>query len=478
MRNALSFLRSDDVPPLSRASFQLERRHFSLWPLFVAGVEGNVAAIVAKLTFQVSDVLATIVWATPFVALVLNLVWGPLFRGRARVPAMLFLGACGTICVGSVGLNPPDLRPWNGYIFAGQLALAHLFLSGLITLRTSVWKHNYPVALRAQITSRFHMLRQAIVMVGAIAIGGLFDVWPNAYRFVYPLIALCAALALLPLRRLPVRGEKAEMRLIRAQAQAERGAGRLGVLNVFSILRSDPRFAQYQTAQFLLGAANFFTEPVLITVITDDLKLGYSWSIGLMTILPMAISLPTITWWAEKFDQLGVVRFRVINTAVWIAAYATVLGFLILTRPAIAAPLWLSVVVLTFARMLFGFCRGGGQMAWTLGHLSFAPPGKVETYMSVHVALTGVRGLMMPLVGAGAFWLAGPWAGLGGVILIVISHVQFRALARAQAADAKATMATVRQNAQVASARAGRNGGATSLVGPVSSAEAQQPEMP
>ncbi|MCA9244431.1 MAG: hypothetical protein KDA32_10780 [Phycisphaerales bacterium] len=473
MRNALSFLRIDDVPPLSRASYRLERRHFSLWPLFVAGVEGNVAAIVAKLTFDVSNVLATIVWATPFVALVLNLVWGPLLRGRARVPGMLLLGSCGTVCVASIGFTPPDWHPWNGYIFAAQLASAHFFLSGLITLRTSVWKHNYPEVMRAQITSRFHMMRQAIVMAGAAAIGVLFDRHPDAYRYVYPGIAIFAAMALLPLRKLPVRGEARELRLIRETAAAQ-PATRLGLLNVFAILGRDPRFARYQFAQFLLGAANFFTEPVLIAVITNDLKLGYAWSIGLMTILPMAISLPTINWWATKFDALGVVRFRIINTAVWFFNYTTVLVFLILTRPYVGTPVWLSVLVIIAARVLFGFCRGGGQMAWTLGHLSFAPPGQVETYMSVHVALTGVRGLIMPLVGAGAFWLAGPWAGVGGVALISVAHWQFRRLAALQALDAsEASQGRIspRSSAEIARPR-------RAIVGAVTAAETQQPETP
>ncbi len=50
------------------------------------------------------------------------------------------------------------------------------------------------------------------------------------------------------------------------------------------------------------------------------------------------------------------------------------------------------------ARACHGF--GAGRLSWQLGHMSFARVQDDAIYMGLHQALTGVRGLIMPLVGA------------------------------------------------------------------------------
>ena len=89
----------------------------------------------------------------------------------------------------------------------------------------------------------------------------------------------------------------------------------------------------------------------------------------------------------------------------------------------IAAP------ILIIGRILNGLGRGGGAIAWTLGHLHFAPAHQTELYMGIHVGLTGVRGLLMPMIGVGATLLLGYWALVIPVCLAVTAHYLFRRLA-------------------------------------------------
>jgi hypothetical protein len=46
--------------------------------------------------------------------------------------------------------------------------------------------------------------------------------------------------------------------------------------------------------------------------------------------------------------------------------------------------------------MIDGFSRGGGMLAWNLGHNDFADRHMVALYMGIHVTLTGVRGILAP----------------------------------------------------------------------------------
>ena len=48
--------------------------------------------------------------------------------------------------------------------------------------------------------------------------------------------------------------------------------------------------------------------------------------------------------------------------------------------------------------IVFGISNAGGDVAWSLWVTKFAPPGRVADYMSVHTFLTGVRGVLAPMV--------------------------------------------------------------------------------
>jgi hypothetical protein len=58
-----------------------------------------------------------------------------------------------------------------------------------------------------------------------------------------------------------------------------------------------------------------------------------------------------------------------------------------------------SVFWIGLGRVVFGVARGGGNLAWSLGHNDFAHPERAGLYMGVHATLTGVRGVFAPFVG-------------------------------------------------------------------------------
>lgn len=48
--------------------------------------------------------------------------------------------------------------------------------------------------------------------------------------------------------------------------------------------------------------------------------------------------------------------------------------------------------------VIYGISNAGGDVAWGLWVTKFAPPERIADYMSVHTFLTGVRGVVAPLV--------------------------------------------------------------------------------
>ena len=437
MLRMLNFLRSDDVPRLARRNFIAELGHTCLFGPVVGAVEGTLASVVASKTFDAPELLTAFVFALPFFADVVNVCWSVVLRGRPRLQSLKLLVAGAAVGTFSIALNSTAWKPWAAWLFAGQVACTHLFLSGLITLRSSLWQANYPAAKRAQIAGRLQTLRMLLVLLTTAGLSVLFDRNPQYYRLVFPLIALLGLISLWPLRRLRVRGEKAELRRFRAHVARHHRPDTAhvglvaGLKEAGAILRSDRAFASYMLAQFLLGSANFFTDPVLVNVLTRQLHFAYFESTLLLGQIPTALVLVSLPYWARMFDDVGVLRFRVRNSEFWLASCLGVtvaMALIGLEQRAMFVP---AMVILLIGRVLNGLARGGGAIAWTLGHLHFAREHQAELYLGIHVALTGLRGLVMPLLGWATYVYLGWYSFAIALGLALVSHILFRRLVAA-----------------------------------------------
>ena len=432
----LNPFRTADVPLMARPAFAAEMRHMALWGVFAGLVEGNTSSIVVAKTFQASELLTTVVWTTPMLANMLSLWSAAAIRGRRRTPLFLWLAAGAILGFASVGLTPADWAPWGGWLFAAQVAFARVMLAALLTVRTSIWNANYPAAQRAHLSGRLQRLRLAVGLLAGSGVGLLFDVDPAHYRWVYPLVGVIATISLLPVRRLKVRHESRYVAQFRAARRGQPSV--IGTLREsWHVLRQDRAFASYCSAQYFLGSANFMVDPILLVILTQRLEFSYLAAAALLDLLPNAILLFTIGAWARHFDRVGVLRFRVGNSWIWLAScILAMLGVALLqfstpsSEALLRSPLaWTAVALLIAARAFNGVGRSGGAIAWNLGHLHFADRQQADLYMGIHVALTGVRGLIMPFVALLMFRWIGWWALAIATLSCAVALRQFSRLA-------------------------------------------------
>lgn len=171
----------------------------------------------------------------------------------------------------------------------------------------------------------------------------------------------------------------------------------------------------------------------LVTLQASIWKVNYPDShrgrIIIMQVIPGLCAWFAIRYWAPHFDCVGVLRFRVVNCGFWIAAYVCVTVTMLIIGISGKALLWVAVPILVLGRALKGTAHGGGTIAWSLGHLHFARPHQVDLYMSIHVALTGLRALLMPLLGALANQLLGSGSFAIAIAISLTALLLFRRLA-------------------------------------------------
>ncbi len=424
----------DDVPLSVRRDFAPELRHYALWVLLAGTIEANLNAIVARKTFGASPALTTFVWSIPILANILNMWWATALRGKRRIPAMVMISGATAVLVGGLAYTPaerttvtigPFTETAGAWLFALQLSAIYVLWSGLITLRVSLWGANYPATQRAQITGRMQNLRNFGMLIAPAALGLLYDWDPYAYRFVYPGAALVGLLSLVPLSRIRVRRESRDLRRTRAARRDRRRGGTLR--EAAQILQRDRAYRHYLTAQFLLGSSNFFTDPVLVIVLTTQFGLDYLTSVLIMSSTPSLVILLTTLPWARFFDRHGIIAVRIWNSGLWMVAHAGVLAAMLMLYVAPdATALALTIIIAT--RICAGVAKAGGMLAWPLGHLAFARRDDDDLYLGLNVALTGVRGLLMPQTAAALQVAIGNFCFGVPVILCGAAHAMYRAM--------------------------------------------------
>lgn len=407
---------------MSRANYRAEFLHTLGWGVFAGMVEGNTSSIVVAKTFHADDFLVAVVWATPMLANVLSLLWGAVLRGRRRMPLFVALASAAMLSVMSIGLTPARAGDWAGWLFAAQIGLARIFVAAIVNVRSSLWAMNYPGESRGRITGRLQSLRFSMALPTATGVSLLFDANPDHYRWMYPLFSLVGLLSLLPLRRMRVRGERSELRRLAQRRAANGDAAATGVVanlrESARILREDRPFARYCTAQHMLGSANFMVDPVLNVVIASTLKFNYLSSILLLDIIRNLVLLFSVPAWSRHFDRVGVLHFRVRNTLFWMGSTGlAAMTLLLISRGGTAGTA--AVAVLVVSRVLNGIGRGGGAIAWNLGHLHFADAHNADLYMGIHVALTGIRGLLMPFIAV----LLNAWFGWWSLVVATLFNL-------------------------------------------------------
>ncbi len=429
------------VPYLSRRNYYYEFCHLWGWGLLAGVVEGNLASIVVVKTFNGGDFLVATASATPMGALLFSAVWGLLCVGRPKLRLATMFGAGTALMVATVGLTPHSR--WGGVLFVVQMALAQLFLSGVVTLRAAMWKHNYPPDKRGVITARLQALRMMTALTSVWAASVLFDYKPESYRWVYPAIAGFGAVGLVVLQRLHVRRERSELR----SAYIMNGSGEVSTIRydlralvsprqvtnrMWELLRTDRRYTRFLGAQMLLGVGTQMVLPVL--VITLDKAFALYWiNTMIMEVLPKLLSFGSLRRWGCYFDRVNVSRFRVlIGLCAVVAVCLGLAGTLTIELGWWRESFGAVVALGLFAgrSVMLGLQHGGGTLAWNLGHLHFAKREDAELYLGVHVSLTGVRGLIAPFVGVALAGVMGWGVWCVACALCGLSVIGFYRLAR------------------------------------------------
>ena len=400
-------------PLMTRQSYAHELVSASTFPVAVAAIEGGVVAVLAEKAFGVSAFSFATIMASPMFANVTSFLWSRLARGRRKVPFVSGLMFGLLCCVAAIALLPAPPRGESTALpieaaLVGLIVLGRCLLAGMTTLRSSIWRHNYSRAYRGRVTGKFILLASLILAASPLLSYGLLNHYPGLYRVVYPAAALIGLIGVLAFRRIRMRREgelmahennRGPLPPTPEAVAATTPAAPAGE-NFLTVLARDHNFRQYMLYQFIAGMANMTCEVAFISFIIaltppDD----YFTAVLFNVTVPMAIATATLPLWGRYLDRVHITHYRTRHGLTWIVA---MLGYFAIGLAIVGhgASIWW----LMLPRVVHGIGRGGGIIAWQLGHNDFADRRLVALYMGIHVTLTGIRGAVGPYLAVLAFW--------------------------------------------------------------------------
>lgn len=368
--------------PTSAAQLEISGKthKYDMWRGAFRGVLASGAntfsLFIAIRYFHAGDATKSLIAAAPFIGMILSLFL-VYYVSNLGIKKSL----CGAVPAMITGLCL-ILAAWVDSLryFALFVILAYVCLNAMLPFLTSIYTDNYPANKRGAYYSRSLVLTVAISVIFSFLASSLLDISIDYYHPVFAVLGVCGL------------GKAWSVFSMPSKAIEENTHN-----NPFGNLRiifHDRSFGYILLSWFIMGFANLWIQPLRVDYITAETYgiQGSAFFVAMITsVIPDSMRVIFIPLWARLFDRMNFITLRMILNTLFGIGVAL---YFISKEP----------VIIALGSALIGISFAGGSIAWGLWVTKYAPPGKAAAYMSVHVALTGIRGAVGPIIG---FWAVG-----------------------------------------------------------------------
>lgn len=350
-------------------------------------LEGGVLGVIVKNGFagEVNSSLlnfaVALVTGAPYFSNLISIYWVRMSRGQSKARMVSNLSVIFCICAFLMGFV--QFSELGLIVFIFLLVIARICWSGVLTVRSNIWRANYPRYIRGKVTAKLATLASIIMSLTAVSVGLLLDWNFQLFQIIFIVLSFLSIFGAYRYRSLAVRHQQKEI------AVENNNQSKTTIKSVFSLLKTNTPFARYMLSMFILGSGNLMFMAPMIVYLNEHTELLKLEQILISTAIPLALIPLAVNWWAKLLDGNHVFYFRSIHS--W--AFVIALIVFLLAQVTLLTPLYY------IASIIYGVAIAGGVIGWNLGHNDFVRKGNPMDYMAIHVTLTGVRGLLMPIMG-------------------------------------------------------------------------------
>jgi len=347
--------------------------------------------------YQTQDIIArkalhAEVWQLTVMAMIwpvsnfLSIWWGRMFeKSRRKSRFFIFVGVFGRLTM-FYGLWLTNMNQ-----FMILLALVFSFNSLLIPAQNTIWQRNIDSRRRGKIYGYTMSLGILITVIVTFIAGEALDTNEQLYKQILAITAVCGFIASFLLSLIKIKEKEIEpvySKLSFRETITD------PIKRTLALLKKNKPFATFERSFSIYGMGFIMVQPVLPIFLVDMLKLSYTGNFiakGIISQIPMLLLSPYL---GKLHDKLHPFRFICLSFGM-LALFPALIICSALTLK------WhlLSVTLTYVAFAIFGIAMTGVNIAWNMGSIFFAGKEDASMYQGVHVTMTGIRGILAPLLG-------------------------------------------------------------------------------
>jgi Na+/melibiose symporter-like transporter len=259
-------------------------------------------------------------------------------------------------------------------------------------------KHNYSVENFGNLYSWATSAKKITTLIATFLFGFILDIDPYAFKYIYPLVAILGITSIYMLSSINYNpdntGKNSDERIFRS-----------AIKRVVEIFRTNRPYLHYQMGFMLYGIAFMGTNSVITIFYDRAVGLNYS-SVAFYKNFYNLIAIFLLPVFGKMLAHTDPRKFASLTYAF--------LGLYLLSFPAtLFYPGYVEIMGLQIYYMLMaGVLFNSGFIAtmaisWSIGSAYFCNANEAGDYQSVHLSLTGLRAMFIPLAGVFLYDIAG-----------------------------------------------------------------------
>jgi len=316
----------------------------------------------------------------------LSIWWGRIFEQSCH-KARWFLLA------GIVGRLSLVYAIWLGTMNEYLVLLGLVFSANslLIPAQNSIFQKNINSTRRAKVFGYTISLGMVVSIVVTFMAGRLLDIQEQSFRWILVATGLagfcsCAVLSMIRIQE-PIGPRDCARIPFRQQLLDP-------LRRTFKLLKENKPFAAFERSFSIYGMGFIMMQPIIPIYLVDKLHLSYTNNFLAKGVLSQVGSLLLSPVIGKIHDRMH--PFKFISRS-----FALLMVFPLLF---VVSSLWagesvLPVVIVFIAYFIFGIAMAAVNVAWNMSSIFFAGKEDASMYQSVHVTMTGIRGLIAPVLG-------------------------------------------------------------------------------
>lgn len=288
-------------------------------------------------------------------------------------------------------------------VFLLLFLLYYLASPFILPLINQLLKNNYESVRLGKLYSYSWSANMLSQLAASLLFGRILDSFPEAYTIIYPMLGIMGMAGIYMISKI-----KDDSQVKVREDKSLIDSWQTTLIHSVEAVKENKPFRDFQIGLMIYGVAFLMNQPVVALFLNNQLGLGYSEIAGYKGI---ALGLSILL-----FPLAGLLLDRNDPRRYGNWCFALIAVFFLLMMLSIPLPwnIQLSGMRIylfpALAFIVYGLFTGGITILWGIGSSYFSPVKEVAFYHSIHCSLTGIRGIIAPLLGS-AIYSAGSLLG-------------------------------------------------------------------